>query len=747
MRMSFAVKLSLAIIILSVGTTATSMALFYRFTEDSLWQLMRGRLSDLGHTGTFLFGEEERHIIRDLTADVLASNGRLTADRLDIGEGEFKSSLSRSQQQEFHHRPDFQKLVVALKKIRAGSGRYLHKLGSIENGFINDEGTLLNFVYLMVELDESPDRTVLMTLADTFYDDVDENGDGEIQPEEVGNPIGNLYGTPDEIFRRPFIDKQIHVSESWYEDQWGRAISAAIPILDENGQVIAILGMDYLFDNESNILDTLRYYAVAAVAASVILSLVLAIYVARLLNKPLISLREGAERVSARDFSFEVNIRNKDEFGLLATAFNSMVKQIRDYAAGLEDLVRERTVDLEKANQKILKLNDDLKEENIRLGAEVSVARKLQEMVLPKEKEMKSITGLDIAGYMKPADEVGGDYFDVQFSDPERIKFAIGDVTGHGLESGVVMLMVQTAVRTLQISGVTRSEDFLKTINRAIFKNMERIRSDKNMTLSLLDYDGHGNFYMTGQHEDVLVMRRSGEIEQIDTTDLGIPIGLAEDISGFTAQRHLYLEEGEILLLHTDGITEAENAKGEQFGIERLSALVSAYRDLSSDEIKGLIVDHLARFIGDNKVYDDITLLVIKRSARPAQSSESLFSVTIDPSQVGDVCAEDVASLFQDLCSGISRQSGSAEIGEQALTDILRAFLAYLPESSSLFIDILRDEDDEIKLSLSLQGLGDAEATLFGLESRVKALLPFHDYELSEHESVIVLSIGVGEFL
>ncbi|MCB1614385.1 MAG: SpoIIE family protein phosphatase [Pseudomonadales bacterium] len=747
MRMSFSVKLSLAIIILSVGTTATSMAFFYSYTEHSLWQLMRGRLHDLGHTGTFLFGEEERDIIKELKSDVLASNGRLTADRLELGEGEFRSSLSRTQQKEFQSRPDFQKLVVALKKIRAGSGRYLHKLGSIEAGFSNDEGVLLNFVYLMVELDESPDRQVVMTLADTFYEDVDENGNGEIEPDEVGNPIGNLYGTPDDIFRAPFRDKQIHVSEGWYEDQWGRAISAAIPILDEQGDVIAILGMDYLFDNESNILDTLRYYAFAAVVASVLLSLVLSIYVARLLNKPLIKLREGADRVSARDFTFEVDIKNKDEFGLLANAFNTMVNQIRDYASGLEELVKERTADLEKANEKILKLNDDLKEENIRLGAEVSVARKLQEMVLPKEKEMKSIVGLDIAGYMKPADEVGGDYFDVQFSDPERIKFAIGDVTGHGLESGVVMLMVQTAVRTLQISGVTRSEDFLRTINSAIFKNMERIRSDKNMTLSLLDYDGHGNFYLTGQHEDVLILRRTGEIEQIDTTDLGIPIGLAEDISDFTSQRHVYLEEGEILFLHTDGITEAENIHGEQFGLDRLSALVGGYRDLSSDEIKGLIIDHLNRFIGDNKVYDDITLLVIKRSTRDAQVRESLFSVTVDPDQAGEIRAADIAVLFHDLCTGVSRQSGSAELGEKTLTEIIGSFVEFAEDSSSLFIDIIHDIDDQIKLSLSLQGLGDAEASLFALEARIKQLLPFHDFELSEYESVIVLSIGIGECL
>ncbi len=118
----------------------------------------------------------------------------------------------------------------------------------------------------------------------------------------------------------------------------------------------------------------------------------------------------------------------------------------------LEDKVQERTAQLAEANhqlalanQEITTLNYRLKEENIRLSAELDVARQLQQMVLPRPSEFEGIKNLEIAGFMEPADEVGGDYYDV-LSQNGKVTLTIGDVTGHGLESGVLMIMAQTAV-------------------------------------------------------------------------------------------------------------------------------------------------------------------------------------------------------------------------------------------------------------------------------------------------------------
>ena len=148
---------------------------------------------------------------------------------------------------------------------------------------------------------------------------------------------------------------------------------------------------------------------------------------------------------------------------------------------------------------------------------------------MPKQKELESIEGIEIAGFMEPADEVGGDYYDV-INCEGRIKIGIGDVTGHGLESGVLMIMAQTAVRTLLENNETDSRKFLATVNRTIYKNANRMNSQKNMTLAMLDYS-EGFLTLSGQHEEMIVVRSDGEVELIDTEYLGFPLGLVEDIA------------------------------------------------------------------------------------------------------------------------------------------------------------------------------------------------------------------------
>lgn len=187
------------------------------------------------------------------------------------------------------------------------------------------------------------------------------------------------------------------------------------------------------------------------------------------------------------------------------------------------------------------------------------------------------------------------------------VKIGIGDVTGHGLESGVLMLMVQTAVRTLQESNVTDPVKFLDLLNRTIYKNIERMQADKNMTLALLDYH-QGELSLSGQHEEMIVVRASGEVERIDTMDLGFPIGLEADIADFIGQEKMRLDSQDVVVLYTDGINEAEDINGVQYGVEQMCEVINAHRHLSAAEIKDV-----RSHIGKQKVFDDITLLVLKQ--------------------------------------------------------------------------------------------------------------------------------------
>ncbi len=286
-------------------------------------------------------------------------------------------------------------------------------------------------------------------------------------------------------------------------------------------------------------------------------------------------------------------------------------RKLEEYAQTLEQKVEERTAQLAQANQEITALNQKLKAENLRLNAELEITKRLQQMILPKQAELEAVEGLEIAGYMEPAEEVGGDYYDV-LPENGQVKISIGDVTGHGLESGVLMLMTQTAVRTLQESNITDPVQFLDILNRTIYHNIERMKSDKNLTLALLDY-AKGKLSISGQHEETIVVRADGEIERIDTIDLGFPIGLDEEIADFVSQTQINLNPGDVVVLYTDGITEAEDINSQQYGIEKLCEIVRKNRQLSAKEIRKLVIEDLRRHIGKQKVFDDITLVVLKQ--------------------------------------------------------------------------------------------------------------------------------------
>lgn len=273
--------------------------------------------------------------------------------------------------------------------------------------------------------------------------------------------------------------------------------------------------------------------------------------------------------------------------------------------------LQERTTELAAANQEIDHLNQQLKSENIRLSAELEILEEMQQLILPKPEDLASIPELDIAGYMQPADEVGGDYYDV-ISIDGAITIAIGDVTGHGLESGILMLMAQSAVRTLKEIKENDPILFLDFLNRTIYKNVERMGIDKNLTLCLLNY-ADGELTISGQHEEVIIVRQGGKIERIDTIDLGLPIGLDYNIAEFISYTRVKLNAGDGVVLYTDGITEARNRSKKRYGIERLCQIISQNWQDNSNQIKEAIIEDLQQFIGLEKIWDDITFVVLKQ--------------------------------------------------------------------------------------------------------------------------------------
>jgi sigma-B regulation protein RsbU (phosphoserine phosphatase) len=351
-------------------------------------------------------------------------------------------------------------------------------------------------------------------------------------------------------------------------------------------------------------------WQVATFLFSFIVILFVVFGISKQITAGLSQLAEAARRLKDKDYSVRVELATEDEVGEVGVAFNSMAEEIRFHTENLEHKVEERTRELGAANDEILKLNQKLKNENLRLGAELEVGRRVQKMVEPRNEELDALVQLEIARYMEPADEVGGDYYDV-LTAGDRIKIGIGDVTGHGLESGVLMLMVQSVALSLLEQGEADPKRFLSVLNRVIYRNVERTGSGKYLSLAFLDY-ADGMITLCGQHEEVLVLRSDGTVDQIDTMDLGFPVGLELDIADFVAVNQFAFASGDVIVLHTDGVTEAESPDGTLFGMERLVESAQRHRSDDAEAMKQGIIDDLMKHIETQKIHDDITLIVIR---------------------------------------------------------------------------------------------------------------------------------------
>lgn len=325
-------------------------------------------------------------------------------------------------------------------------------------------------------------------------------------------------------------------------------------------------------------------------------------------NVPLIVLSSKEEAdVKAEAFALGANdymVKLPDRLEIIA--------RVRYHATAYIHLLERNAAmrDLEAANAQITALNERLASENLRMRTELEVSQHLQQMLLPHEHELDEVDDLDIACFMQPADEVGGDYYDV-ISNKHGIFVSIGDVTGHGLESGVLAMMAQMGVSTLLAAQHRDMRSFFQAINAAMYSNIQRMNSSKNMSLALLHYQ-HDKLQISGQHESVLLVHH-GELQIIETDDLGFFVGFMQDIETYINATQFPFVSGDTLVLYSDGIVEAENPLREEYGLARLGTCLKKHWQKSAKALQKVLLEDVRQHIGQQTLYDDMTLVVLKR--------------------------------------------------------------------------------------------------------------------------------------
>lgn len=272
--------------------------------------------------------------------------------------------------------------------------------------------------------------------------------------------------------------------------------------------------------------------------------------------------------------------------------------------------------DLVDANAHLDRNRRELKAARDALWGEMEVAKRIQTALLPQNRR---VGPYDVAARMLPAAEVGGDYYDIlDVGDPDAGWVAIGDVSGHGVESGLVMMMTQTSILSLvHENPALGPAEVFRSVNGALHENIARLRAGRYMTLNLVRL-GTDGLTVAGKHQDVLVWRRAtGAVETVSNE--GCWVGVVEDTAGRVVDELIRMDDGDVALFYTDGATEAMNAQGEMFGDARLAAALARVVDRPLEQaLEGLFAE-VAAF--EARQDDDVTMMLVRKVPAAARAA------------------------------------------------------------------------------------------------------------------------------
>ncbi|MHB8875056.1 MAG: PP2C family protein-serine/threonine phosphatase [Myxococcaceae bacterium] len=251
----------------------------------------------------------------------------------------------------------------------------------------------------------------------------------------------------------------------------------------------------------------------------------------------------------------------------------------------------------------------ELKAARDALWGEMEVAKRIQTALLPRNRQLG---GFEVCAVMQPATEVGGDYYDLVETAAGECWVAIGDVSGHGVESGLVMMMTQTSILTTvtQRPGLKPSELF-SAINGAIRENISRLNTNRYMTLNVIRLGDHG-LTVAGKHQDLAIFRKATGVAEL-VSNQGCWLGMIPDTKGHVEDQEVALAQGDLVLLYTDGVTEAQSASGELYGDGRLVKALTRVAALPQEQALAALLAEVVAF--QARQDDDITMMLLRKTA------------------------------------------------------------------------------------------------------------------------------------
>ncbi|HXI12067.1 MAG TPA: SpoIIE family protein phosphatase [Thermoanaerobaculia bacterium] len=313
----------------------------------------------------------------------------------------------------------------------------------------------------------------------------------------------------------------------------------------------------------------LMIYLFAAMFAAVLI-----FSISRAVNR----IEKGTHAVERGDFSYRIKMRPHNQLGQMAQSFDRMTESI----ASLLTKVAEKE----------------------RLQSEIDIAASIQRNLLPREGPR--FRGVSFSAHFEPTAAVGGDYYDVFNLDETRLAVAIGDVSGHGLSTGLVMAMVKAAMTTLVEEGADE-EAMFRRLNQLVHRSTEK-RAFMSLGFTIFDLAKGTIRHTNAGHLYPYRLRKDTLPYAIESPSL--PLGVRSTIQSHTVTD--VLEEGDMMVYLSDGIIEAQDGLGDPFGFDKLESILSTLSHETPANVQTRILEAIALHAGDRPADDDRTVMVLR---------------------------------------------------------------------------------------------------------------------------------------
>ncbi|MGL1932657.1 MAG: SpoIIE family protein phosphatase [Desulfotalea sp.] len=293
------------------------------------------------------------------------------------------------------------------------------------------------------------------------------------------------------------------------------------------------------------------------------------------INKEISLVSDAAKRIAKGQWGRPLKIYRNDEIGTLKNNFNQMTYQLQ---------------------------------EGVQLQKSMEIAREVQQNLLPDENF--NVAGIDVAATCIYYDDTGGDYFDIlNCTKHKHASFIVGDVVGHGIGAALLMATTRSLLRA-KLSCSKRLAETIIKVNQLLCKDTQKVGNFVTLFILRVDYSNYKIEWVRAGHEPAIVYYPESK-RIVELKGKGLAVGVDAEYS-YKDNEILSSKEPLVILVGTDGIWDAENEQGEQFGKERSNTVLSENAHLPAKAIMLKLKQAIEYFIGTNKQTDDITLMIVK---------------------------------------------------------------------------------------------------------------------------------------